>query len=46
MPMPATSLDWVSPPRAAESLLSLIEPANDLVSYLIQYVSGTHVDVA
>lgn len=33
--MPATSLDWVSPPRAAESLLSLIEPANDLVSYLI-----------
>lgn len=46
LPMPATSLDWVSPPRAAESLLSLIEPANDLVSYLIQYVSGTHVDVA
>lgn len=44
--MPATSLDWVSPPRAAESLLSLIEPANDLVSDLIQYVSGTHVDVA
>lgn len=33
--MPATSLDWVSPPRAAESLLSLIEPANDLVTYLI-----------